>query len=135
MKNARECSQFPVPGSRQFLKTPALPAAGKIAQEQGTAGLSVEFSGDTENRLRIVETLELGDAIYMKGHVLIYLGRLNGSHYVIHDGAGYAVKEGHEIIPVSGHSAFVMRLEQLVMSGQRTYLEAATRAKRFLQKS
>jgi len=35
MKNARECSQFPVPGSRQFLKTPALPAAGKIAQEQG----------------------------------------------------------------------------------------------------
>ena len=128
----RDCSRFVMDIFRSMgLQLPR----NTRCQEQGTAGLSVEFSGDTENRLRIVETLELGDAIYMKGHVLIYLGRLNGSHYVIHDGAGYAVKEGHEIIPVSGHSAFVMRLEQLVMSGQRTYLEAATRAKRFLQKS
>lgn len=104
-------------------------------QEQGTAGKTIEFSGSIAERLKIADALEPGDAIYMKGHVLIYLGKYNGSHYVIHDGAGYAVKEGDKIVPVSGHSVFVMQLEQLVMSGQRTYLEAATSAKRFLQSS
>lgn len=128
----RDCSRFIM----DIFRTMGLQLPRNTrCQEQGTAGRSIVFSGGVDERLQIADSLKPGDAIYLKDHVLLYLGKYQNGHYVIHDGAGYAVKDGSETVSVTGHSVFVMRLDQLVISGQRTYLEAATSAKRFLQKS
>lgn len=101
-------------------------------QEKGAAGEYIQFTGSIREREKILEGLEAGDPLYMKGHVLIYLGEVNGKYYVIHDGAGYAVrdKEGR-IKPVTVHGVFVMELHQLLQSGSKSYLEALAAARKF----
>lgn len=47
-------------------------------------------------RLAIVETLQPGDLVYLPGHVMMVLGRVDGITYVIHDtpGIGYRGDDG-----------------------------------------
>lgn len=68
----------------------------------------------------------------MKGHVIMYLGKIENNHYVIHSGAGYGVKnKDGSIRPVTVHGVFVMELHQLLMSGEKSYLKAFTTARKF----
>ncbi len=102
------------------------------AQEEGTAGEFIRFSGSINEREELLNRLEAGDPLYMKGHVMVYLGRVGDRYYVIHDGAGYAVRDrSGEVKPVTVHGVFVMELHQLVNSGSRTYLEALTTGRKF----
>lgn len=39
----------------------------------------------SEEKLRVLEGADVGDLLYSPGHVMLYLGRLDGEHYVIHD--------------------------------------------------
>ena len=47
-------------------------------------------------KLRILDQAEVGDLLYSPGHVMLYLGRLEGEHHVIHDvsGSGMADEDG-----------------------------------------
>ena len=55
-------------------------------QQAKTAGVSTSFEGLSSPRRNalISEAVSAGDALFMKGHVMIYLGRDNGVHYAIH---------------------------------------------------
>jgi hypothetical protein len=57
---------------------------------------SVIFSEyDTiEERYNKMNSLLPGAALFMKGHVMLYLGKHEGIHYMIHSFLGYAVKKG-----------------------------------------
>lgn len=46
--------------------------------------------GDSERRQRALEELEVGDLIYIPGHVMMAIGRVDGEPYVIHDVTGMA---------------------------------------------
>jgi cell wall-associated NlpC family hydrolase len=46
-------------------------------------------AGDSRaKRMAAVDALDVGDLIYIPGHVMMYIGRINGKPYVIHDTNG-----------------------------------------------
>lgn len=55
-------------------------------QQAKTAGVSTSFEGlsYSQRDALISEAVSAGDVLFMKGHVMIYLGRNNGVHYAIH---------------------------------------------------
>ncbi|MGH4137315.1 SH3 domain-containing protein [Clostridium sp.] len=42
-----------------------------------------------ENREKLLDKLKPGTPVYMSGHAMIYLGKEEGKHYVIHDFSGF----------------------------------------------
>ncbi|MCW8127760.1 NlpC/P60 family protein [Microbulbifer halophilus] len=44
--------------------------------------------GDKEARQRALASLTVGDLLYIPGHVMMYIGRVDGESYVIHDVTG-----------------------------------------------
>ncbi|MCL6452259.1 MAG: SH3 domain-containing protein [Alicyclobacillus sp.] len=69
--------------------------------------------------------LGLGDPLYMPGHTMLYLGFVDGHHYVLHDFAGYA--DGATSVPV--YAVMVSTLD-IRTRQNHTYLEALTTAGR-----
>ena len=66
-------------------------------------------------RLAIVETLQPGDLVYIPGHVMMVLGRVDGTTYVIHDttGIGYRGDDG-KYVRVPLNQVAVTPLEPLM---------------------
>lgn len=64
-------------------------------QESG-AGVSYRFNENTtlEERIQTFERIKPGAVIFMPGHVMMYIGRDNGVHYMIHCFHGYGEKSG-----------------------------------------
>ena len=55
-------------------------------QQAKTAGVSTSLEGlsPSQREVLISQAVSAGDGLFMKGHVMIYLGRDNGVHYAIH---------------------------------------------------
>ncbi|MCX2794806.1 NlpC/P60 family protein [Microbulbifer thermotolerans] len=52
--------------------------------------------GDDSERREALEDLSVGDLIYIPGHVMMYIGRVNGEPYVIHDVTGLSYYSSDE---------------------------------------
>jgi hypothetical protein len=129
MFKRRDCAQFIM----NIYKTMniIIPCYTKM-QEEGAAGKSIKFTGSIKDREDILNQLKPGDPIYLKGHVVMYLGKVRDNHYIIHSGAGYGIKNKNgSVKPITVHGVFIMELHQLLMSGGRSYLEAFTTARKF----
>jgi len=125
----RDCSQFIMNIYRTM--NIVIPSYTKI-QEEGAAGKSIKFSGSIEDREDILNQLKPGDPLHLKGHVVMYLGKTANNHYIIHSGAGYGIKnEDGSVKPVTIHGVFITEVHQLLMSGEKSYLEAFTTAQKF----
>ncbi len=129
MFGKRDCSQFVMDIYRTM--GIIIPRDASM-QEEGAAGKYIKFIGTIKDRENILNRLKAGDPVYMKGHAVIYLGRVRNNYYVIHSGAGYGMrnKDG-STRPITVHGVFVMELHQLLMSGKKTYLERFTTARKF----
>lgn len=59
-------------------------------QAKGEYGQNHFFSEDASkmDKLKVLETMQVGDLIYIPGHVMMYLGMENSKPYVIHDVKG-----------------------------------------------
>ena len=68
------------------------------AQSVSPAFERVHFErGDSrDKRMAAVEALDVGDLIYIPGHVMMYVGEIDGMPYVIHDtnGGSYLGADG-----------------------------------------
>jgi hypothetical protein len=64
--------------------------------EQARSGLtSVDFSqADLAMRHRLIASLPAGSLLFLKGHVMFYLGSVNGRHYVIHALSAFGRPDG-----------------------------------------
>ncbi|GAH85909.1 unnamed protein product, partial [marine sediment metagenome] len=101
-------------------------------QEEGAAGKSIEFSGSIQRRESVLNKLQPGDPIHLKGHVVMYLGRIEDNYFVIHSGSGYGIKsKDGRTKPVTVHGTFISEVHQLLMSEEKRYLEAFTTAQKF----
>jgi len=101
-------------------------------QEEGAAGKSIEFNGSIQRRESILNKLQPGDPIHLKGHVVMYLDKVGENHYIIHSGSGYGIKsKDGRIKPVTVHGIFISEVHQLLMSEEKSYLEAFTTAQKF----
>lgn len=130
MFKRRDCSQFIM----NVYKTMniIIPSFTRM-QEEGTAGKSIKFSGSIQRRESVLNKLQPGDPIHLKGHVLMYLGKVGENHYIIHSGSGYGIKsKDGRVKPVTVHGVFIAEVHQLLMSGEKSYLEAFTTAQKFL---
>ena len=126
----RDCSRFIM----DIYRTVGIqiPRDAGYPQEKITAGKMLKFSGDLNERKKTMDKLRPGDPIYMKGHVMMYLGKERKEHFLIHSGSGYGKKDkdgNHKSITV--HGVFVMRAEQLKKDGNNTYLDLFNLAKKF----
>jgi hypothetical protein len=130
MFKRRDCSQFIM----NVYKTMniIIPSYTRM-QEEGAAGKSIEFSGSIQRRESVLNKLQPGGVIHLKGHVVIYLGRIEDNHYIIHAGSGYGIKsKDGRIKPVTVHGIFISEVHQLLMSEEKSYLKAFTTAQKFL---
>ncbi|MCD6579986.1 SH3 domain-containing protein [bacterium] len=125
----RDCSQFIMNIYRTM--NIIIPSYTKM-QEEGAAGKSIKFSGSIKDRENILNQLKPGNPLHLKGHVVMYLGKAANNHYIIHSGAGYGIKnEDRSVKPVTVHGVFITEVHQLLMSGEKSYLEAFTTAQKF----
>jgi len=48
---------------------------------------------DHEHRLAVLRNLEIGDLVYIPGHVMMVIGHESGTPYVIHDTTGISYRD------------------------------------------
>jgi len=121
MHDSWDCSSLVLDVYRSFgLKLP------RNADEQElAAGRTIPFSEN--DRVTQIKKLEPGDAIYMPGHVMIYLGEEQDGHpYAIHSLGGYSTEAGR----ISVMRVVVSDLSLKTRSG-KTFLNALTNGKQF----
>jgi cell wall-associated NlpC family hydrolase len=79
---------------------------GDQAKSPVFAHESFDESASREQRMRAVAALQVGDLVYIPGHVLMVVGFEHGEPWVIHDVQGVSVREGGTLrrIPLNGVS-------------------------------
>lgn len=82
--NARDCTGFVM----EIYKTFGFLMPRNTGQQgTGTYGENTRFTPQSsrEEKLQALKKMDIGDLIYVPGHVLMYIGDVNGEPYVIHD--------------------------------------------------
>lgn len=88
--NARDCSGFV---SEVYRSMGVQLPRNTSAQAVSPVFARTRFAADAtrETRMAAIRALEVGDLIYIPGHVMMYLGDIDGMPYVIHDTNGGTV--------------------------------------------
>jgi len=122
--NARDCSGF----VSEIYKTFGiyLPR-NSSAQRDSVIGLNTRFAAGQlpSSKTAALDTLDVGNLIFIPGHVMLYLGSVDGHPYVIHDVAGlnYKLPDGNDYSgTLSGVS--VTPLLPLRLGEERSYLDS-----------
>lgn len=88
--NARDCSGFVSEVLRSFgLVIPR--NTGAQASSPALGGTVVEPGMGHEERLRLLAQAGVGDLLYVPGHVMMVIGRVDGATWVIHDAASVSM--------------------------------------------
>ncbi len=85
-------------------------------------------AGDTRaKRMAAVDALDVGDLIYIPGHVLMYIGRIDGRPYVIHDinGGSFLGADG-EVRSLKLNGVSLTPLLPLRWSKEQDYVDRIT---------
>ena len=91
--NARDCSGFVSEVYRSF--GVQLPRNSRDqSQTPALNRISFTKADDHERRLEVLRSLEVGDLIYIPGHVMMVIGYDQGMPYVIHDTTGISYRDG-----------------------------------------
>lgn len=95
--NARDCSGFVSEVYRSFgVQLP------RNTRDQGVSPAlnRIAFSADDdhEKRLAVLRELQVGDLVYIPGHVMMVIGQDGGGPYVIHDTTGITYRDAEGVI-------------------------------------
>ena len=77
-------------------------------------------------RMKAVEALQVGDLVYIPGHVMMVIGRLDGEPYVIHDTTGISYRDGDGLRSVKLNAVSVTPLLPLMLDATHSYVDAMT---------
>ncbi len=82
LKNSVDCSSF----IANVYRTVGILLPRNADQQETTAGQHFSFAGLDEQSVykSIMQNCRPGDAFFMDGHVMLYLGKVNGTPYIIH---------------------------------------------------
>jgi cell wall-associated NlpC family hydrolase len=121
--NGRDCTGF----VQEIYRTMGIDMPRNSGQqgygEYGDTQLFDENSSNAEKRERLKQA-KIGDLIYLPGHVVMYIGEIDGEPYVIHDvhGLSYEQADGsHYEGTLNGVS--VTPLTELGFGKDKTYLD------------
>ncbi len=82
---------------------------------------------DKATRQKAVEELQPGDLIYIPGHVMMMIGRIDGEPYVIHDTGGMSYRDGEgKMHRVKLNAVSVTPLRPLLFNDHQTYIDRMT---------
>ncbi|MDJ0919234.1 MAG: NlpC/P60 family protein [Woeseiaceae bacterium] len=128
--NARDCSGLVM----EVYKTFGIPLPRNTLQQQDSPiGDSVRFSpgASAETKLEALARADVGDLLYSPGHVMLYLGNVDGEPFVIHSlfGAGWIDTDGDFREGVLNGVA-VTPLEKVYESADATYFDRLHSIKR-----
>ncbi|MEL1263314.1 SH3 domain-containing protein [Pseudoxanthomonas putridarboris] len=128
--DARDCSGFVSEVYRSF---GVLLPRNTSAQAVSPALDRVPLTGtDGERkRRRAIAQLQVGDLIYIPGHVMMAIGRENGLTYVIHDTAGGSWRDGDgQRVQARLNGVAVTPLEPLLAGDAASYIDRITSIQR-----
>lgn len=95
MYNGRDCSGFV---AEVYKSMGLLIPRNSGTQGRSAFGQNIRFTSETptEERLKHIKNLEIGDLIYIPGHVMMFIGTVDGNPYIIHDVSGlqYTLPDG-----------------------------------------
>ncbi|WP_396615225.1 SH3 domain-containing protein [Lysobacter soli] len=82
-------------------------------------------------RMAIVRELQVGDLVYIPGHVMMVIGNLDGEPYVIHDttGLSFAGPDG-QTVRAKTNGVTVSPLTPLLFNGKQTFVDRITNIQR-----
>ncbi|PNR98605.1 NlpC/P60 family protein [Petrotoga olearia] len=127
----RDCSRFIMDIFKCF--GVYLPRDSKY-QEIMTPAERTSFPQQTEERKIILDGLKTGDILFMKGHVMMYLGKFGNEYYVIHQGAGFKQKKPNgDLENFDIHGTFIMPLSVYTLNSSTTYLDSLSSAVKITQ--
>ena len=82
---------------------------------------------DHEHRLSVLRDLEIGDLVYIPGHVMMVIGHENGTPYVIHDTTGISYRdERGEVTRVMFNGVSVTPLTPLLFALRDSFVDHIT---------
>jgi len=121
--NARDCTGLV---SEVYRTVGILLPRNSIQQGSSPIGDNIRFSPDdtAEEKLQALASADVGNLLYSTGHVMLYLGTMDGQPYVIHDlsGSGGVDEDGkYEEGALDGVSVTPLSPEHV--SQEFTYLE------------
>ncbi|GAA5134528.1 SH3 domain-containing protein [Thalassotalea piscium] len=121
--NARDCTGF----VGEIYKTFGV-LMPRNSGQQGKAnyGNSIDFTTESkkEDKLAAIKQLEVGDLVYIPGHVVMYLGEDNGQPYVIHDVKGMSYfTEDNKYYKGTLNGVSVTPLLPLQLSESKSYID------------
>ena len=128
--NGRDCTGF----VGEIYKTFGIFMPRNSGQQgSGEYGINHRFDDKSEisSKLAVIEQLQVGDLIYIPGHVMLYLGKENNQPFVIHDvkGLAYWMPDGNYYSGVL-NAVSVTPLIKLQLSKETTYLDKIYNIKR-----
>jgi len=82
---------------------------------------------DRATRMAAARALQVGDLVYIPGHVMMAIGSIDGEPYVIHDTSGlsYRTRDGAKV-HVDLNEVSVSPLMPLLFNDQQTYIDRMT---------
>ena len=124
--NGRDCSGFV---SEVYQSMGALMPRNTSAQSVSPALQARLFNADDGQKARIdaVRALDVGDLVFIPGHVMMVIGNIDGEPYVIHDTTGISYRsDGGEMARVSLNAVSVTPLLPLRVNETETYVDRMT---------
>jgi len=121
--NARDCTGFVMEVYKSFgIYMP------RNTSQQGAAayGENTRFTAEStqEEKLQALKKMDVGDLIYVPGHVLMYMGDVDGEPYVIHDVSLFRYEDDNgDYYEGTLNSVSVTPLIPLYGSRESTYLD------------
>lgn len=124
--NARDCSGFVSEIYRSMgLELPRNTSAQAVSP--ALAHVRFERSDDRAKRMDAVRQLQVGDLVYIPGHVMMVIGRHEGMTYLIHDthGGRYMGADG-KLVSMALNGVSVTPLEPMMFNEEESYIDRMT---------
>ena len=131
--NSRDCSGFV---SEIYASMGLLLPRNTSAQAVSPVFKRTHFEASTarSTRMAAIHALDVGDLIYIPGHVMMYIGRIGNTPYVIHDTNGGTVRDADgalRALKLNGVS--VTPLTALHIDAEHDYIDRITNIVRVVQ--
>ena len=124
--NARDCSGFVSDVYRSFgVQLPRNTRDQAVSPALNR--ITFTAADDHERRLAVLRNLEVGDLVYIPGHVMMVIGHENGMPYVIHDTTGISYLDGTgKVTRVTLNGVSVTPFTPLLFASRDSYVEHIT---------
>lgn len=124
--NARDCSGF----VSDVYRSMGVQMPRNTRDQAVSPGLNHRLFGDQDDRaarLAAARALQVGDLVYIPGHVMMAIGVIDGEPYVIHDTTGLSYKrDDGSRVRVDLNAVSVSPLTPLLYGNDKTYVDRMT---------